>query len=626
MNKYPMQFGRYLLINKIASGGMAEIFKAKLQGVEGFEKTVAIKRILPFWSEDRNFINMLVDEAKVLVHLNHPNIVQVYELGRVDKIYFIAMEYVDGLDLRRFSQYLPEKIDERNQHVILSMMLEVLEGLHYAHNRYLASEEALGVIHRDISPQNILVSSQGEVKVTDFGIAKAVTQTHETQTGVLKGKFAYMSPEQAMGKALDKRSDLFAWGIVCFELLFNQRPFEGKTDIETIDKIRQAQIEWPQQKAYNLFFGVKELLIKTLSKNPEDRFQDAQDLIVALEDLLPNKRRLNQLQLREYFNEQLLLEKMLDDRELYSIKNTPQTLSIDKSTSEEKTVSLVKTAEQDFWEASELDKAVPSLSQKLHPVVQKSSFFNKKNLQSFSKFFLVFGLFAVVTFAIYSTPRMITFFSKEKKDATNFLLTGSSYNDNEKEAKETEAVWWNTIQNLPRLPIDYYLSFQSIAKEQMSELPVTLEVSVSPAAANIIAKYPGGNQSGVGNLTLPPLQMGTSVELIASLSGYDEKRKKITLSGNEVRVKTHMILKKEEQQFGTISVNSSPVWGKVFVGRNIVDVPTPLKSRKIAVGSYRVTVKSADGQVVISGSARIRPDRHTVCQASFGNVPRVQCH
>jgi hypothetical protein len=322
---------------------MAEIFKAKLVGVEGFEKTVVIKRILPFWSERRDFITMLVDEAKVLVHLNHPNIVQVYELGRVGETYFIAMEHVEGFDLRRLLDKLKGLHRPLPQDLAVSIILGTLKGLHYAHRRSLRDKGLLGIVHRDVSPQNILLSLEGEVKVTDFGIAKAVTQTHETQTGVLKGKYAYMSPEQAAGRDLDARSDIFSCGIVLFELLFGERLFSGKNDVEILDQVRRAELRCSREKLSGLYSGLEGVLRKALAKDRKDRYGDAEAMAKALESCLPQRRPAGPEQLavflKEVFPEEIAEPGVAEElTQLSEIKRR----TVAQRSGREETVSLVE--------------------------------------------------------------------------------------------------------------------------------------------------------------------------------------------------------------------------------------------------------------------------------------------
>lgn len=269
------RIGRYEIGRRLAAGGMAEIFLAKLKGEAGFEKEIVLKKILPQWSGDRDFIAMLVDEAKIAVRLNHPNIVQVYELGREGDIYYIALEYVHGIDLRRLLQGVQARKRGLPHEAALFIAAEVLEGLAYAHASKDASGKSLDLVHRDVSPQNILLSFDGTVKLADFGIAKAASRSQETVTGVLKGKFAYMSPEQANQEALDGRSDLFSLAVVLYEMLTGRRLFYRGSDLDTLDRVRRCDIAAAAEALKGLPEGIRDLLMKALAKRPEDRFADA---------------------------------------------------------------------------------------------------------------------------------------------------------------------------------------------------------------------------------------------------------------------------------------------------------------------------------------------------------------
>jgi len=270
----PQRFGRYLLIRKIATGGMAEIFLSKLLGAAGFEKELVIKKILPQWSSDKDFISMLIDEAKIAVQLTHPNIVQVYELAREGEAYYIAMEYLNGVDVRRLMQKAASLKKKIPLEVCLAIVAEVLEGLAYAHVKKDPQGRPLQIVHRDISPQNILVSFDGNVKITDFGIAKAAFRSHETMIGVLKGKFAYMSPEQANQEPLDARSDLFSSAVVLYELLTGERLFYRGSDIDTLDRVRRGQITFSETAEKTIPAHLREVLLKALSKEKENRYLD----------------------------------------------------------------------------------------------------------------------------------------------------------------------------------------------------------------------------------------------------------------------------------------------------------------------------------------------------------------
>ncbi|HEX5036843.1 MAG TPA: serine/threonine-protein kinase [bacterium] len=275
------------MIKKLAGGGMAEIYLATLQGAAGFEKDVVVKTILPQWSQHRDFIAMLVDEAKIAVRLDHPNIVSVYELAREGETYFIAMEYVPGWDARRLLQAAAARKQTLPLEAALSLVTEVLEGLAYAHEKKDAKGLSLGIVHRDVSPQNLLLSREGAVKITDFGIAKAVSKSHETATGVLKGKLAYMSPEQASLGALgepDGRSDLFSAAVVLYELATGERLFYRGSDAATLDCVSKGEVA-PSPRALQLLpKPLYEILRKALARLPDDRYRNAREFRKALLD------------------------------------------------------------------------------------------------------------------------------------------------------------------------------------------------------------------------------------------------------------------------------------------------------------------------------------------------------
>ncbi len=327
MTQQPVWFGKYLLIDKIAQGGMAEIFLAKLYGAEGFEKEVVIKKILPQWSANQEFLTMLIDEAKLAVLLNHANIVQIYELGKEGNDYYIAMEYVHGIDLRKLSDQARQTGRRIPTEIALLILTEALEGLAYAHGKKNNRGEALKIIHRDISPQNILVSFDGAVKLTDFGIAKAAMRSTETVSGVHKGKFSYMSPEQANLDEISQASDLFSMGIVLFETLTGRRLFGGNSDIETLDRIRKSAVAFEPQD--EIPSELKEIILKALSRNPEGRsptaaaFREALTQFAARQNLLAGHA-----QLAQYLEHLFGKEIQQDRRRIDTIQKIERTLSV----------------------------------------------------------------------------------------------------------------------------------------------------------------------------------------------------------------------------------------------------------------------------------------------------------
>lgn len=288
LDQYPAKFGKYILLDRLNAGGMAEVFVAKASGVEGFERLVAIKCMLPALVTDSQFTAMFVDEARLAAQVAHANVVQIYELGRQAERLYIAMELVHGHDLRhiiRTAQMANVALPAAFSAYVIS---KAAEGLDYAHRRLNKDGSPLGLVHRDVSPQNILVSYDGEVKVVDFGIAKAAAEVRstETQVGVLKGKFAYMAPEQVMGEAIDRRADIFALGSVLFEALSGQRLFTGDNDLVVLERVRDAVL--PNLRAMLPSEAERTLpvLNRALSLLPDMRYSYASEMAEALEPML----------------------------------------------------------------------------------------------------------------------------------------------------------------------------------------------------------------------------------------------------------------------------------------------------------------------------------------------------
>ncbi|MBK8594440.1 MAG: TonB family protein [Holophagales bacterium] len=282
----PGGFGRYQLLEKIAAGGMAEVYRARMRGEEGFEKIVAIKRILPHMADNDDFITMFIDEAKLAAQLTHNNIIHIYDLGKEDAYHYIAMEYVEGKDLRSILKTATEKGYPLPVDLALLIASKVANALDYAHRRLGLDGKELNLVHRDVSPQNVLISFEGDIKLCDFGIAKAATKVQQTQAGALKGKLQYMSPEQAWGKKVDRRTDIFSLGIVLFEMLTGERLFSGDTDLTILEQVRDARSEAPSLKNPDVPKKVDQIVLKALAKNPQDRYQNASEMEKDLNSVL----------------------------------------------------------------------------------------------------------------------------------------------------------------------------------------------------------------------------------------------------------------------------------------------------------------------------------------------------
>ncbi len=274
---------KFEILEMIAKGGMAEVYRAKTTGFQGFEKEVCVKKILPHLTEDESFVTMFINEAKLAATLNYANIVGVHDLCvSASGEYFIVMEYVNGKDLSDVIRAAQLAGREIPPDIAVYICREVAKGLYYAHNQTDSAGANLNIIHRDISPHNVLVSFMGEVKITDFGIAKASSIANKTAVGILKGKYGYMSPEQARGQPLDHRSDIFNTGIVLYELLVGERCFAGSSDFSTLNLMRNAEVTPPTKIVTAIPAEVEAMVLKSLSKDRNDRFADALEFEAAL--------------------------------------------------------------------------------------------------------------------------------------------------------------------------------------------------------------------------------------------------------------------------------------------------------------------------------------------------------
>ncbi|MBX3229129.1 MAG: serine/threonine protein kinase [Labilithrix sp.] len=296
MSERPVAFGRYMLLRRIAAGGMAEIFLAVQRGDLGaagtFEKRLVIKRILPELNDDATYVEMLLHEAKIATTLDHPNVAHVFDAGKIDGRWFIAMEYIHGEDLRAIVRQMKRAgvLAFPLEHA-LAIVLGACAGLVHAHERRGEGGDALAIVHRDVSPQNIVVTFAGDVKLVDFGIAESATEHCPADTkGKLKGKVAYMSPEQARGEPLDARSDLFALGTILFELTTGKRLFKGQSEIETLMLVCDRDVPRPSDVAPGYPPALERIVMKALAKDRGERYASGRELQADLEAFVREER------------------------------------------------------------------------------------------------------------------------------------------------------------------------------------------------------------------------------------------------------------------------------------------------------------------------------------------------
>jgi serine/threonine protein kinase len=277
------KLGRYEVVKHLARGGMADLAIARARGIEGFERHVVIKYLRPEQAGDEHFVKMFVSEARLSAVLHHQNIVQVHDIGQDAGTYFFAMEYVHGEDLRHILAELRKRMEKPPLEHVVTIIAAAAAALHHAHEQLGADRTPLGIVHRDVTPGNIIVGFDGSVKVADFGIAKAVQRPSDTQVGMLKGKVPYMAPEQCTGKPVDRRSDTFSLGIVLYELVTVRRLFKGGNEFYTMSAVIRGQIPPPSRHRTDLPKPLEDIILKALSRDPAGRYQSADEMRLALE-------------------------------------------------------------------------------------------------------------------------------------------------------------------------------------------------------------------------------------------------------------------------------------------------------------------------------------------------------
>ena len=286
----PATLGKYQLIRRLATGGMAELYLSRAQGVHGFEKVVVLKRILPQHAESEDFIRMFLTEARLAATLHHPNIVQVYDIGEDQNQHFFTMEYVQGQDLRKLVRAARKQQKPIPLEHILHIIMGVAAGLHHAHDKVGMDGKPLNIVHRDVSPSNVLVTYEGDIKIVDFGIAKAATAQVATIAGTLKGKIPYMSPEQCRGEGVDRRSDIFSIGTLLWELTTGKRLFAGDNEFAILNRVAKGDVPLPSSIRPDYPPELEAIVMRALQPEPDQRYATAQDLQIDLEDFAREAR------------------------------------------------------------------------------------------------------------------------------------------------------------------------------------------------------------------------------------------------------------------------------------------------------------------------------------------------
>jgi serine/threonine protein kinase len=288
----PNRLGQYELLSHLATGGMAEIYLARQTGIGGFQKQVVVKRILPQLTARKEFVEMFFDEARLAAQLKHPNIVEIYDLGQEGEDYFIAMEYLKGQTLRETVVESIKRGSPLPPVIAAFVVSQVCDGLAYAHDFADESGGSLGIVHRDVSPNNIVLTYSGGVKLVDFGVAKTRVQMHRTEAGVLRGKLSYMSPEQCLGRPLDARADLFSAGVVLWELLAQRRLFRRNSEQKTIEAVLSAHIPLVKEYRHGVPMELDSIARRAMERSVESRYQSAAEMATEVRKCLLNQDKM----------------------------------------------------------------------------------------------------------------------------------------------------------------------------------------------------------------------------------------------------------------------------------------------------------------------------------------------
>ncbi|HUU00602.1 MAG TPA: protein kinase [Myxococcota bacterium] len=545
----PVPFGKYLLTERIGAGGMAEIFRATAFGVEGFTKEICIKRILPTLTVDETFVKMFISEAKLAVNLHHANVVQVFDLGRIGEHYFIAMELVRGRDLLEIINRCRAHRRHPPVPIALYILAQVCKGLDYAHRVKVEGRPA-GIIHRDVSPSNILVSWEGEVKVADFGIAKASHKDENTATGTLKGKYGYMSPEQVQGLPIDQRSDIFATGVLLYESLVAKRLFKGTTDLETLERVRAAAVPVPPSSLNKkVSVQIDAIAMKALALSCDDRFQTAGEFHDALADqLFQSGERVDSKTLAT-FMQKLFAEEIKVEEELERERSRPD-LSLPE---------FAAMAEEQARATPTPTPAGPQTRMDLpsgatpHPA--------RRPLSSLT-------LGAIGTGAILLAGVLVVVFF--------WLLNRTETVSQQPDAGGAKGL---TIA----VPAGGSLTIDSRPKGATIEIDGMLTGKRTPA-------------------TIDDLDRSETHQVRLSLTGYEPWLKQVRFGKLQlIALEPHLTQKIEKPpppppprkpKFGTLNINAVPVWAYVYVDGKKQSRPTPIYNLKLNPGPHEIRLEN----------------------------------
>ncbi len=620
----PRRFGKYTLLRVLAKGGMAELFLAIQKSVAGFEKLIVIKRILPSMNQDKAFIEMLLHEARIAATLSHPNIVQIFDVGSAEGLYFIAMEHVHGEDIRSIVRGMKAKgVPEVPLEHALAIATGMCAGLAYAHEKKDFDGTELGIVHRDISPQNVVVTFSGDVKIVDFGIAKSDNKmATETKSGKLKGKVPYMSPEQARGEVIDARSDIFATGVMLFELTTGKRLFKGASEFETLKLICEREYPRPSQVRPGYPADLERIVMRALEKDKNSRYQSAREMQHDLEEFVrSNRLPVSTIALSQF------MQSLFEDK----LQSQKEALLQGKQ--------LADIIEQQSPPELDMSQALLSTPAAAHTVTDLPA----------RRGTMMFGAIAAVLLLAGGIGGTVWFMKQKQQKAQAALNTPVV-----KVAKGAievtsdppgAAIWINgdmrpevtpaTINQLPTggRAIDVKLTKDGFESEKQS-------VTLTDAAPKSAVKATLKKGSVVVDVTLLPaglkptlsldgkkydateidsISSGEQHKLVVSAPGYvdyetkfigqpqEKKHFDVTLTKQVAVVSTgggHVAV--EPKGMGKLNVGATGGWCNVSVDGSPKG-PTPLAGIELSSGTHRLTCTSGDGKT-LSGTVNVPID------------------
>lgn len=624
----PKQFGKYFLIDKLAMGGMAEIYKAKTYGVDGFEKLLAIKRILPHAAADRDFITMLIDEAKLSVLLSHANIVQVYDLGKVGDDYFIAMEFINGVNLRDIMYTCRETNRRIPPDIAVYLVSELCKGLDYAHRKTGPDNKPLNIVHRDISPQNILISYEGEVKIVDFGIAKAAMNISHTMAGILKGKIAYMSPEQAMGKAVDRRTDIFSAGILLYEMLTGTKLFTGESQFEVLKKIRTSDVK-AEDLPDTVPETVKPIVAKALAANTEERYQNAGDLQIDLTKYLYSTHADFSPRKLASFISELFERTIIEQQETMAreVAHEAQTTSMnveegakqveivhrDITEPRAEVTAPVKQPHEELYETAVVAEGEerPRKAAPAQPPLPPE----RKGRSRIAKIAAVL-LIAAALFAIWKYVPQVRFWEKEKPPEVAKVTTANInsepqgadiFVDSRRTGLATPAVvpslevgksYRIRLEMPGYIPVDQMLVISSA-----QPLSVTIPLARESGTANVTSVPPGAviilNNEDTGKLTpaaIEQIPLGVDQRITLRREGFEDASQVIKLTSAKPQ-SIDFVLKAILPDTGSITVASEPAGATIEIDGADIGRVTPTTVVNLTLGekhTIKLTLKDME--------------------------------